>query len=169
MFTEEKLPLMPLVKIFATGPHAPRNLTLLLLHALSITTFQLKRYSQQLDCSLKIDQPFREDPCTGENRRRNTRVLFGPKLEVGHQLYMKLDLPDRCYQRHFCYNAVENTLVMFTSIFCGKMIQIELPIKFLQEGGHFWATEEIWTEVGELMGRSASKFVTGVHRIFQQV
>ena len=117
---EEKLTLMPHAKIFAKGADEPRNTTLLLLHTLYIAMFDLKGYYHQLQCSLKIEQSYREDHFTGENRRRNTRIFFGPNLEVEHQLYTKLYLPDHCHQRLLCYNAVDKNPFIFTFNFCGK-------------------------------------------------
>ena len=117
--------------------------------------YELKRHYQR-DCHLRIDQRFRERYCPGKVRGRDTRVLYGVKLEKEREQYMELDVPELCYKRPFYHDVNEGKPFTFTTESTRIRIQIEFSLIFSKSGGQLWTLSDCWTQVGALTGHSAA-------------
>ena len=69
---------------------------------------------------------------------------------------MHLEVPELNHKRSFFYDVVEEKPFTFTTASSRTLIQIELLLSFLRGGGQLWTLEEYWTQVGVLMGHTAS-------------
>ena len=106
VFTEEMLTLASFAKVFATGhvdPLKKRHCLFCLLCKKNISMksramYVLKRHYQR-DCHLRIDQRFRQRYCPGKVRGKDTRLLYGAKLEKESEQYMELEVADLCSNR----------------------------------------------------------------------
>ena len=163
VFTEGMLELAPFAKVFATGPEDPLEnkycfYCMLCRRNISMRTrglYELKRHYQR-DFHFRADQRFREKHCPGKVRCRGGRVLYGSKLEVEHEVYMELDVPDLDFKRPFYYDVLEGKPFTFTNEESRVRIQISLLITFLKSEGQLWALEDYWTQVGIATGHSAA-------------
>ena len=117
--------------------------------------YELKRHFQR-NCHFRADQRFREKYCSWKVRGRDGRVLYGSRLEAEREVYMELDIPDLDFKRSFYYDMLEGKPFTFTTGESRVRIQINLLMTFLRSGGHFWALEDYWTQVGIASGHSAA-------------
>ena len=69
---------------------------------------------------------------------------------------MEFDVPDLDFKRPFYYDVLEGKPFIFTTEESRVQILINLLPTFLESGGHFWALEDYWTQVGIATGHSAA-------------
>ena len=163
VFTEEMLQLATFAKIFSTGPENPlknRHCFYCMLCRRNVSMksrglYELKRHFQW-EHHLRADQRFRARYYPSKVRGSDGRTLYGSKLEAEKELFMHLDVPELDHKRPSYYDVVEGKPFTFTSASSRTLIQIELLLIFLRGGGQLWTLEEYWTQVGVLMGHSAS-------------
>ena len=163
VFAEEMLEVAPFAKIFATGPENPlknRHCFYCMLCRRNVSMksrglYELKRHFQR-EHHLRADQRFRARYHPSKIRGSDGRTLYGSKLEAEKELFMHLDVPELDHKRPFYYDVVEGKPFTFTSANSRTLIQIELLLIFLREGGQLWTLEEYWTQVGVLTGHFAS-------------
>ena len=150
-------------KVFATGPGDPlinRYCFCCMLCKRNISKktrglYELKGPFQR-DCHFRADQRLRDKICPGKVRGRDGRVLYESKLKAERDLYMEVDLRNLSHKRPFYYDVLEGKPFTFTTEEARIRIQNNLLITFLKNGGHFWALEVYWTQMGVATGHSAS-------------
>ena len=163
VFTEGMLEVAPFEKIFFTGPENPlknRHCFYCMLCRRNVSMksrglYELKRHYQR-EHHLRAYQRFRARYQPSKVRGSDGRTLYGSKLEADKELFMHLDVPELDHKRPFYYDFVEGKPFTFNSANSRTLIQIELLLFFLREGGQLWTLEEYWTQVGVLTGHSAS-------------
>ena len=162
VFTEEMLEIASFAKIFATGPKNPlknRHCFYCMICRRNVSMkfrglYELKRHFQR-EHHLRADQRFRARYHPSKVRGSDGRTLYGSKLEA-EKLFMHLDVPELDHKRPFYYDIVEGKPFTFTTASSQTLIQIKLLLIFLRGGGQLWTLEEYWTQVGVLVGHSAS-------------
>ena len=115
----------------------------------------MKRHFQR-DCHFRADQRFREKHFPGKVGGRDGRVFYGSKLEAERENYMEYNVPDLDFKRPFYYVVLEGKPFTFTTEETRVGIRINLLMTFLKSGGHVWALEDYWSQVGIATGYYAA-------------
>ena len=117
--------------------------------------YELKRHFQP-EHLLRAYQRFRAHYHPSKVRGSDGHTLHGSNLEVEKELFMHLDVPELNHKRPFYYDVIDGKPFTFTTASSRTLIQIEFLLIFLRGGGQLWTLEKNWTQVGVLVGQSAT-------------
>ena len=117
--------------------------------------YEIKRRFESA-CHLCQNQRFLELYFLDAGRGKDARVLYGARLDDERRTYMDFEIPTVDHKRPFYHNVVEGKPFMFTREEVRVKIQLQLLSTFLGGDGQPWALGDLWTQMGDLSGNSAS-------------
>ena len=103
---------------------------------------ELKQHFQR-EHHLRAEQRFRTRHLSSKVRRSDERTLYGSELEAEKEFFMNLDVPDLDHKRPFYYDVIDGKPFTFNSASSRTLIQIELFLIFLKEGGNYGLQRDI--------------------------